>query len=244
MGEAVPCVYHGNQPNATGPKEVYSKSDATRPFNDYASIEVGRTCPLQYPKADHSTFRASLYMELPPNQTGLQTGTFELNAGLRLSDSSVWVSSRNYTIQTTDYANAAIEAANSSMPVEPFVTSYPFITTRDRADPNASFYMNEPLTIKYVMKLQPSTRGDYKFVVTPPAGVMVCKLDLIHIGDNMPCTERPPVELTGNENTILTYADGTPEKEHGCGEPAQWEFKVYYFTSISLPLHIFGDTLF
>lgn len=35
------------------------------------------------------------------------------------------------------------------------------------------------------------------------------------------------VELTGNENTILTYgSDGTQEKEHGCGEPAQWEFKV------------------
>ena len=112
------------------------------------------------------------------------------------------------------------------MPVEPFVTSYPFITTKDRVVPNASFYMNEPLTIKYVMKLQPSTRGDYKFVVTPPAGVMVCKLDLIHIGENMPCTEKPPVELTGNENTVLTYADGTPEKEHACGEQAQWEFKV------------------
>ena len=232
VGEALPCVYHGNQPNATGPIEVYSKSDATRPFNDYASIEVARTCPLQYPQADHSTFRASFYMELPPNQTSITNGDiFELNAGLKLSGSSVWVSSRNYTIKTTDYSSAAIEAANSSMPVEPFVTSYPFITTRDRAIPNASFYVNEPLTIKYVMKLQPTTRGDYKFVVKPPPGVMVCKLDLIHIGENMPCTEKPPVgvELTGNENTALTYGTvtgWTPELEHACGEPAQWEFKV------------------
>ena len=240
VGEALPCVHHSNQPNDTGPIEVYSKSDASRPFNDYASVEVGRTCPLQYPGAGagSSTFRASLYMELPPNQSGLSSGTFELNAGLRLSGSSIWVSSRNYTIQTSDYSGAVIEAANSSMPVEPFVTAYPFITTKDRADPTAAFHINEPLFIKYVMKLQPTTRGDYKFVVTPPPGVMVCKLDLIHIGENMPCTEKPPVELTGNENTILTYGtpggSWTPELEHACGEPAQWEFKVSVLSFRSL----------
>ena len=228
VGAALPCVHHGNQPDSTsGPREVYSKTEVTRPFNDYASVEVGRTCPLQHPRAgSHSTFRASLFMELPPNQSGLAAGTFELSAGLKLSGASIWVSSRNYTVQTQDYAAAQIEAADNFTLVEPFVTSYPFIWTRDRANPNDSFYANEPLSVKYVMKLQPSTRGDYKFVVTPPAGVKLCRLDLIHIGENMPCTERPPLELTGYENTKLVYADGTPEKEHACGESAQWEFKV------------------
>ncbi len=84
VGKALPCVYHGNQPNQTAPKETYTKTDPNRPFNDYATVEVGRTCPYKAPDAvtADNTFKASMYYELPP-QAGITGGTFVLNSGLR-----------------------------------------------------------------------------------------------------------------------------------------------------------------
>jgi hypothetical protein len=76
------------------------------------------------------------------------------------------------------------------------------------------------------MKLQPRTRGDYVFKITPPAAAKICRLELLHIGDNMPCTEPPPIIPTGYENTLLQYAAGVALDANECGEDASYTFKV------------------
>lgn len=67
IGDGLPCLHHAN----TRSKEVYSKSSDTRPFNDFGEIDIGSTCPTEYPNSDAATnqFTAQLVYELPPQDT-------------------------------------------------------------------------------------------------------------------------------------------------------------------------------
>lgn len=64
-------------------------------------------------------------------------------------------------------------------------------------------------------------------ICTHPSSLQVCKFAITHIGDNMPCTEPPGPVVTGYENTVLKYGDGTADSENACGMPAEFEFKVW-----------------
>ena len=54
----------------------------------------------------------------------------------------------------------------------------------------------------------------------------VCKIEITHIGENMPCTEAPGPTTTGYENTMIQYAQGVVDNEHACGEIAEYTFTV------------------
>ena len=103
----------------------------------------------------------------------------------------------------------------------PFVTAYPILTTRGRT--NAAFDNKEGVYIQYIIKPQPLTQGNYKFVVNPGAKMKICKLSILHIGENFPCMEKPGDPVTEYDNIKLTY-DGTGA--HACGETATYEFFV------------------
>ena len=63
VGEGLPCVYHAD----TKSKEVYSKSEETKIFDDYGIIEIGQFCPVNYPKTDANSnkFIAQVAYEFP-----------------------------------------------------------------------------------------------------------------------------------------------------------------------------------
>ena len=150
---------------------------------------------------------------------------YKINAGLKIGDSTIWVSTRTYQLKTTDYSAQAVQASpdTSNGPTKPFITSYPIITERD--NDNVDFKGNEGFYIKYIIKTHPQTRGDYLFKVTPAAGVSVCKIVVTFIGDNMPCTEPPGPSLTGYENTEITYGVNGANA-HEDAQPAQILMRV------------------
>ena len=106
--------------------------------------------------------------------------------------------------------------------------SYPYVTSYDRPafGHQESFHKNEGFFVKYIMKPQPQTVGDYVFTVSPGVNFKVCKIEVTHVGDNMPCTEEPGPTLHGYENTMVQYAGGNTELAHECGEEAAYTFKV------------------
>lgn len=92
--------------------------------------------------------------------------------------------------------------------------------------PSPSFLINEPFHIKYLIKIQPLTRGDYVFKVSPPAEFKICKLIITHVGENMPCVQQPSASTTGAENTQIKYSPSQPEQAKECGADAEIAFKV------------------
>jgi hypothetical protein len=83
---------------------------------------------------------------------------------------------------------------------DPFVTSYPVITTRGRV--SEVFNMKEGFFIQYIIKFQPETAADYTFKIYETQTdkmLKLCKLVVTHIGDNMPCTTKPSSQVTLQE---------------------------------------------
>eukprot|EP00094_Tigriopus_californicus_P011496 TCALIF_11101-PA protein Name:"Protein of unknown function" AED:0.09 eAED:0.09 QI:0/0.77/0.73/0.95/0.48/0.58/46/1495/2737 len=223
IGKALPCVRHSD----TLLKDVYSKSDDTKPFNDFGNIDVGRTCPLNYPSTymNDNSFTASLVYELPRGQSVDPGSNVRISGGVRLGNNTIWVSSMLYEAQNTPMGPNIITSlnfnetvGNTTEPV-PFVTSYPIITTRGRNSP--LFNVNEGFYIQYIMKFQPGTKADYKFVIEPPGPqIKICKLIITHIGQNFPCAQPPGSTVTGYENIELQH-DKTGDV---CGESATFTF--------------------
>ena len=160
---------------------------------------------------DANKFIANLVFELP-QQVGLTAGTatnYKINGGLKIGESEIWVSTRNYTVNMTPLA--AVEASgmckyffcielvylqnNTTMLIsaagllDPYLTAYPTITQRNHPQP---FDGNEPFIIPYIIKFQPQTRGDYLFKVGL-AGFLISTL--------------PGASTSSEENaTILNWA--------------------------------------
>lgn len=105
----------------------------------------------------------------------------------------------------------------------PFVTSYPIVSTQDR--PSPILRGNEVFFIQYLIKTQRGTRGHYVFTILPSPSVKVCKLEIVHIGANLPCTEPPGPSITGYENVVIEYG-ADPTVAHDFGEPTKLIFKV------------------
>lgn len=98
-------------------------------------------------------------------------------------------------LKTDDYSSVGV--ANSTYgPKTPYVTSYPIMSERDNGV-NGEFDRDSGFYVKYIIKTHPQTRGDYTFKIVPPSDVLVCKVIITFIGDNMPCTEPPGPSLTG-----------------------------------------------
>ena len=111
--------------------------------------------------------------------------------------------------------------------IEPYFTAYPYVSTKDRD--SSEFNRGEAFFVQYLMKLQPSTRGNYNLDITPPAGARVCSLAITHIGANMPCTEAPGKVITGYENTQILYDEGGSGQERACGKSVDVHFHVGSF---------------
>ena len=126
------------------------------------------------------------------------------------------------TSPTSELDFAALNPDNTTVQ-PPFVTSYPIITTRGRQ--SEAFDAKEGFFIQYIIKFQPGTRGDYKFRVDPGPNYKLCKMEIRHIGANMPCTEPPGPTVTQFDNVVLSYNPdgGTP---HDCGVVGEYTFKV------------------
>lgn len=222
IGPGVPCVYHSD----AGGLETYAKSAEEAPFLNQGSVEIDGICPVGLPdaEAEDNQFSATIYYEMPP-QTGLAAGPYKINGGLKLGESTIWVSSSAYQATAATYGANPIEASTlNTGTTKPFVTPYPFVSFKDRA--SDEFDLNEGLFVKYLIKPQHLTRGDYTLTITPPAGLKICLVVVEHIGENMPCTEPPGPEETGYENMVITYADGVEADAKQCGKKADVEFKV------------------
>lgn len=68
IGKGLPCLYHADVKS----KEVYSKSEEAKLFDDYGLIEVGQLCPMNYPRGDASSnkFIAQVAYQFPYLPTG------------------------------------------------------------------------------------------------------------------------------------------------------------------------------
>ena len=103
---------------------------------------------------------------------------------------------------------------------DPFVTSYPIITTRGRT--SEAFMMEEGFFIKYILKFAPGTMGTYRFRVWETTKhLKLCKLQVQHIGSNLPCTKVPTQSATDHDSMIF-WNNITDDTASTCGiEPSQ-----------------------
>ncbi len=113
--------------------------------------------------------------------------------------------------------------------IDPFVTSYPILTTRGR--PTEAFELNEGFFIKYIIKLKPRTMGDFIFEVkevenstnpgtlNPTGQFKLCLLKITHIGENYPCTEAPGAEVKDSDSVEIN-------SNPGCGVDGSIKFPV------------------
>ena len=113
----------------------------------------------------------------------------------------------------------------------------PEVTIKDLGN-MVNFQKKDGFFIKYIFKTPPQTFGKYIFTVnlddTTNKYFKVCRLLLLQIGDNYPCTEPMPASPTGYETTILTYGkDGeyhpSDNTEPKAGQSANYEFMVCIF---------------
>ena len=130
---------------------------------------------------------------------------YRVNGGLKIGDSTIWISTRTYLLRTADYAALPILSANNG-PTRPFISSYPL--PQDPVVPGQGFM------VKYIVKTRAYTRGDYALAVTSDSA-SVCKVEVIFVGENMPCTEPPGPSLTGYENTEIAYPEDADGKRSG-----------------------------
>ena len=161
----------------------------------------------------------------------------KLHGGIRVAGETIWVASNTYTTQTTEYTTV-VSAANPEVTV-PFVTDYPDVTIKDLTGyPNSvSFKKYTGFFIKYIIKTPPEAFGKYTFTVnrddTTNKYFKVCRLLLVHIGDNYPCTQPMPSSPTGYETTVLNYVTNTDNTDPRTGQEATYEFKVCSYHDIS-----------
>ena len=156
----------------------------------------------------------------------------KLHGGIRVDDQTIWAASNTYTIQKQQYSAAVVSGATPEITV-PFVADYPDVMVKDLS--NTIFQRKDGFFIKYIFKTPPQTFGKYTFIAnyddTTNKYFKVCRLLLLQIGENYPCTEPMPASPTGYETTVLTYGkdgeyDSTTNEEPKDGQEAKYEFLV------------------
>ena len=170
----------------------------------------------------------------------------KLHGGIRVDGETIWVASNTYTTQTEEYGNArAVVSGATPEVIVPFVTDYPDVSLKDLtgySQGQVSFKKNSGFFVKYIIKTPPQTFGHYKFTVnredTSNTYFKVCRLLLLQIGDNYPCTQEMPASPTGYETTVLNYGvtgpyDSTDHPDPKAGQEASYEFKVFKFRYIN-----------
>lgn len=92
-----------------------------------------------------------------------------------------------------------------------------------------------PFVVRFLIKLQPRSRGPFHFVVNSDlfTGVTsndeykVCRLEVTHIGENLPCQTKPGPIPTEQDSYKVTYGtENNPPTPHECGASATVSFKV------------------
>lgn len=97
------------------------------------------------------------------------------------------------------------------------------MTTRGR---NNSFQRGEGLFEKYILKFPPLSRGAFNFVLKPSIHSRACKIKIIHIGENYPCTQPPGPLITGYENVEIQYDVNGNKHASELGEEVILKLKV------------------
>ena len=240
VGSGLPCIYHSN-PNS---RETHANSDSARQFYDAGSLEIGATCPVNYPNGDGKAnqFTASMYWRRPQKQDTPTSTELFLGGGMSVVTKYVWPLAEKYEVAgTLEAETKGILAFRDDvvdpgkifyqMPIggpgplsfnfsDPFVTSYPIITTRGRT--SEAFMMEEGFFIKYILKFAPGTMGTYRFRVWETTKhLKLCKLQVQHIGSNLPCTKVPTQSATDHDSMIF-WNNITDDTASTCGiEPGQ-----------------------
>ena len=100
VGSGLPCIYHSN-PNS---RETHANSDSARQFYDAGSLEIGATCPVNYPNGDREAnqFTASMYWRRPQKPTTTPTSTeLFLGGGMSVETKYVWPLAEKYEVAGT-----------------------------------------------------------------------------------------------------------------------------------------------
>lgn len=98
VGSGLPCIFHSN-PNS---RVNYTKSVATRKFDDSGSLRPGAACPVNYPNggASANQFTASMFWRLPQKQQSSSLELF-LGGGMSVGSKIVWPLAEEYDIVGT-----------------------------------------------------------------------------------------------------------------------------------------------
>ena len=157
----------------------------------------------------------------------------KLHGGIRVDGETIWVASNTYTTKTDTFGfSNAIKSGADPQLIVPFVSDYPDVTIKDLTGypSSVSFKKNTGFFIKYIIKTPPQTFGTYSININREDNdnkyFKVCRLLLLHVGDNYPCTKSMPASPTGDETTILTYNEDTSQDDPRAGQVAKYSFTV------------------
>merc|ERR1719264_73040 len=92
------------------------------------------------------------------------------------------ISLATISVNTTTNQPTAVEAWSTSLETAPYLA---------HSCETSELPGGGTVTVRYILKTQPGTRGKYTLIINPGPGLAICKLAVVGIGKNMACARVP-----------------------------------------------------
>ena len=191
---------------------------SARNFDDGGTITIGDVCPFSRSGSisgvEAHQFTATLYYRNPFGQKddpdyGAVGQDVYIGAGLSLGDVTVWSTVEKYTYdENLQKRTMGITYSSESTKEQPFMSLYPIMNSGRRG---GEFRAHEGFFVQTIVKLPPQSQGQYKLHYWESGSndsnaytgiVRPCKVEVVHVGDNLPCMAIPKSDGGSPRDTI------------------------------------------
>ena len=230
-----------------------------RNFDDSGSIAIGSVCPFRrlgsIGSAEAYQFTATLYYRNPFGQTndleyGVVGQDVNIGAGLSLGAETVWSTVEKYKYdENLQKKTLGILYSSEAAKEPPFMSLYPIMDSGRRS---TEFRAHEGFFVQTIVKLPPQSQGQYKLHYWESGSndssaysevVRPCKVEVVHVGENLPCMAIPESDIGSARDTIriqMPHEAGIGSRVlmgNGFDSRCGYDAAAYFDVSSILKLH-------
>ena len=132
-----------------------------------------------------------------------------IGAGLSIGEETVWTTVEKYKYdENLEKRTMGIIYSSESAKEAPFMSLYPIMNSGRRS---LEFRAHEGFFVQTIVKLPPQSQGQYKLHYWESASndssayseiVRPCKVEVVHVGGNLPCMAIPEFDVGSPRDTI------------------------------------------
>ena len=245
---------------------IYEDYSDDRNFDDGGSIAIGSVCPFSRlgssGGAEAHQFTATLYYRNPFGQNDdLEYGAIgqdvNIGAGLSLGAETVWSTVEKYKYdENLQKKTMGILYSSEAAKEPPFMSLYPIMDSGRRS---TEFRAHEGFFVQTIVKLPPQSQGQYKLHYWESGSndssaysevVRPCKVEVVHVGGNLPCMAIPEFDVGSPRDTIRIEMPHEASNLMGngfdrrCGYDAAAYFDVSYILYFPRIVRILKHAIF